>query len=187
MLNLKNMRPWEEVTEVIRRHWIVYVILGAYLLLWIWITISLFVILWITIFSSLLVIVFRLFYSMFLYLEWLNHELDLFIVTNNRIIGVEQKSFLDRTVSECNLWQVQEVNSSTKWFFANILNYWTIFIQTAWNSTTLKMDFAPDSLQWARKILNIVDVYREKHHSVAKMKLKEPVGHRYWGFPPLIF
>ena len=170
MLNLKNMRPWEEVTEVIRRHWIVYVIIWLHVLIWIVITISLFLILWFTLFANLLTIVFWLFFSIFVYLEWLNHELDLFIVTNNRIIWVEQISFLDRTVSECNLWQVQEVNSSTKWFFANILNYWTIFIQTAWNNTTLKMDFAPDALQWARKILNTVDDYRDKHHSVANIK-----------------
>ncbi len=68
-------------------------------------------------------IVFLLFFIMFLYIEWLNHELDLYIVTNNRIIGVEQISFLNRTVSECSLGQVQEVNSKTKGLFANILIY----------------------------------------------------------------
>jgi len=170
MLNLENMRPWEKVWLVIRRHWIVYAILWLYLFLWVIITISLYFILGAWIWTNLLQIIFWLFFSLFLYIEWLNHELDLFIITNNRIIWVEQKSFLDRTVSECNLWQVQEVNSSTKWFFSNIFNYWSIYIQTAGSSTTLKMDFAPDSLQWARKMLNIVDEYRNVHHSVAGMK-----------------
>ena len=170
MLQLKNMRPWETVSMVIRRHWIIYAMLWLYLLLWILITFSLYMIIWTSGFTNMLVIIFWLFFSLFLYIEWLNHELDLYIVTNNRIIWVEQKSFLDRTVSECNLWQVQEVNSSTKWFFANILNYWDIYIQTAGSATsTLKMSFAPDALQWARKILNIVDDYRDKqHHKVHK-------------------
>jgi hypothetical protein len=85
----------------------------------------------------------------------------MYVITDNRIIWVEQISFLNRTVSECNLWQVQEVNSKTKGFFANIFNYGTLSIQTAWNKTTLKMDFAPNSMQEARKILNIVDKYGE--------------------------
>ena len=85
----------------------------------------------------------------------------MYVVTNNRIIWVEQISFLNRTISEANLWQVQEVNSKTKGFFANILNFWTLSIQTAWNKTTLIMWFVPDVLQQARKILNIVDDYRD--------------------------
>ncbi len=99
----------------------------------------------------------------------------MYIITNNRIIWVEQIAFLNRTVSECNLWQVQEVNSRTKWFFANILNYWTILIQTAWNAQTLRMDFAPDSLQKSRKILNIVDAYRDmysKWETMVQLKSK---------------
>ena len=104
-------------------------------------------------------------FSIFLFIEWLNHELDMYIITNNRVIWVDQLSFLNRTVSECNLWQVQEVNSKTSWLFANVLNYWTLSIQTAWNQTTLRMDFAPDSMQKARKVLNIVDDYRDTHQN----------------------
>ena len=97
----------------------------------------------------------------FLLIEWLDHELDMYVVTNNRIIWVEQVAFLNRAVSECNLGQVQEVNSRTKWFFSNMLNYWTLSIQTAWNQTTMQMAFCPNSMQEARKILNIVDQYAE--------------------------
>jgi hypothetical protein len=86
----------------------------------------------------------------------------MYIITNSRIIWVEQIAFLNRTVSECNLWQVQEVNSTTKGFFANMCNYGTLSVQTAWNKTTMKMSFSPDSMQQARKILNIVDTYKDK-------------------------
>jgi len=48
-------------------------------------------------------ILFWMVFSIFLYISWLNNELDLFVVTNNRIIGVEQVSFLNRTISEANL------------------------------------------------------------------------------------
>lgn len=164
MLKLKNLKEWEKLEIVVRRHRIIYVFLSFYLIIWIIITIVVSMILWLSLFFTMFMIVFWMFFSMFLYIEWLNHELDLFLVTNNRIIWVEQISFLNRTVSECNLWQVQEVNSKTSWLFANLFNYGTLLIQTAWNNTTLKMDFAPDSMQEARKILNVVDTYRDNNN-----------------------
>ena len=163
MLELKNMRPWEEILTVIKRHWIVYVMLGIYFLIWCLISLSLYLIIWFTLFINLINIIFWMFFSVFLYIEWLNHELDMYVVTNNRIIWIDQISFLNRTISECNLWQVQEVNSKTSWLFANIFNYWTLSVQTAWNVTTLKMDYCPDSIQEARKLLNTVDDYRDNH------------------------
>jgi len=166
MLNLENMRPWEVVLTTVKRHWIVYVILWIYFTLALIVSISLYVALWFNSLSHLLNIIFWMIFSLFLYIEWLNHELDMYVVSNNRIIWIEQISFLNRTVSECNLWQVQEVNSKTSWLFANLLNYGTLSIQTAWNKTTLKMDFCPDSIQQARKVLNIVDDYRDKHQSI---------------------
>lgn len=164
MLNLENLRPWEKVILLVKRHWIVYVILWIYFLLAIIITITIYAFWWINSLTHLSNIILWLIFSLFLYIEWLNHELDMYVVTDNRVIWIEQIAFLDRAVSECNLWQVQEVNSKTSWLFANILNYWTLSIQTAWNKTTLQMDFCPDSMQAARKILNVVDDYRDSQN-----------------------
>lgn len=164
MTELENMRPWEKVEMLIKRHWIVYFMLFIYFLLWVIITIIIFGFFKFNIFTNLIICLFWMVFSLFLYVERINYELDMFVLTNNRIIWIEQISFLNRTVTECNLWQVQEVNSRTSWFFANIFNYWTIDIQTAWSVTTLKMDFAPDSLQKSRIILNTVDHYRDSQH-----------------------
>lgn len=165
MIQLENLRPGENVISVIKRHWIAYVILWIYIITWLIISLSLFLILWNTLIWNLANIVFWLYFLVFLYIQWLNHELDMYVVTNNRVIWIDQVSFLNRSVSECNLWQVQEVNSKISWLFANILNYWTLSIQTAWNVTTLKMTFCPDSMQEARKLLNIVDDYRDKQNN----------------------
>jgi hypothetical protein len=162
MWKLQNMRIGEKNLMIIKRHWIVYVMVFLYFLFWCITSVSVFVILWANALAWIINVVFWLFYSVFLFIQWLNHELDMYIITNNRVIWVEQISFLNRTVSECNLSQVQEVNAKTSWFFANILNYWTLSIQTAWNKTTLKMGFSPDSIQTARKILNIVQTFNEK-------------------------
>ena len=162
MLQLENLRPWEKVIMTVKRHWIVYIILWLVFLSWLLFTIISYALFWGHTIIHLINIVFWMFFSVLLYIKWLDHELDMYAITNNRIIWIDQIAFLNRTVTECNLWQVQEVNSKTKWLLANMLNYWTLTILTAWNATNMQMDFAPNSMQEARKILNIVDDYRDK-------------------------
>lgn len=171
---MDNLRPWEKVEVVLRRHWIVYAILWLYFISGLILTLALLWYFWANMLTTFWLSLFWMVFSLFLYVEWLNHELDMFVITNTRVIGIEQKSFLDRTVSECSLGQVQEVNSATKWFFANILNYGTVNIQTAGNASNFAMDFCPESLENARKVLNIVDHYRDTHSKVEK-KTTEPI------------
>jgi membrane protein YdbS with pleckstrin-like domain len=158
---IRSLRENEEVKTVLKRHWIVYVMLFLFFCLWVLIVISIYMILWFNILSNLLNIVFSMFFMLFMYMRWLDHELDMYVVTTNRIMWIEQKSFLDRNISECNLSQVQEVNSETKGLFANILNYGTLSIQTASTRATMRMKFCPDAPLEARKILNIVDEFWE--------------------------
>ena len=139
MLELTNLRPGEKVEMVVRRHWIIFAFLVFYVLLGVIITTVAFSFGWWSFFTMLSMIMFWMVYLMFMYIDWINSELDLFIVTNNRIIGVDQISFLNRTVSEANLWQIQEVNSKTKWILANLLNFWTLWVQTAWSTQTMTM------------------------------------------------
>lgn len=161
MLKIENMRPWEEVLKVVKRHWIVFVLIWLYFFMWVFMSIVVYYLFGFWVWWNLINITIWLFFSLFLYVEWLNHELDMYVVTNNRIIWIEQIAFLNRQVTETNLWQVQEVNSKSAWLFANLLNYWTLSIQTAWNKTTLTMEFSPDAIKTQREILNIVDNYRD--------------------------
>ena len=168
MLPIENLKEGEIVKMAIRRHWIVFVLVGLYALIGVIISLVTFGFLWMNFFVTLLNIIFWMFFSIFLYIEWLNHELDLYIVTNNRVIWVEQISWMNRITRECNLGEVQEVSSKTKGILANIFNFWTLSIQTAWaNTNNLDMEFCPDSIGQAREVLNIVDTYRD---NVARLR-----------------
>ena len=161
MLKLKNLKEDEVILMTVKRHWIVFVMLGIYFFSGLIVT---FIIWWLFGFWfwwNMINIIIWLFFSLFLFIEWLNHELDMYIVTNNRIIWIEQIAFLNRWVTETNLGQVQEVNSKNTWLLSNLLNYWTLSIQTAWSKTTLQMSYCSDTIQTQRKILNIVDNYRD--------------------------
>ncbi|MDD3303127.1 MAG: hypothetical protein PHN31_06240 [Candidatus Gracilibacteria bacterium] len=158
---IEHPLPGEKIELVIKRHWIVYVFIFIYLFFGILITITLLFLFFSQLWFYLLLIIFWMSFSLFLYIRWLDHELDLFVITNNRIIGIEQLSLLNRIVSECSLGQVQEVGSQTKGLFANMLNFGTITIQTAGTATNFIMEYAPDPVHYTSKIHNIINTYRE--------------------------
>jgi len=159
-VKLEHPLPWELVELIIKRHWIVYVFIWVYLLSAVLLSSALIFFFFTKIWIYIILIVFWMWFTLFLYVRWLDHELDLFIITNNRVIWIEQVSLLNRTVSECSLSQVQEVGSKTMWFFANMLNYWTITIQTAWNATNFIMDYAPDAIDTSSKIHSMINTFR---------------------------
>lgn len=169
MIQLPNLRPGEKIEIVLRRHRILYLIMGVYFFLGLFLTWVIWGLFWLNPYINLLLIAFWMGFSLFLFIDWLDHELDMFVVTNNRIIWVEQIAFLNRIVSECNLGQVQEVNSSTIGFFANILNYGTVTIRTAGGDSSFSMMLCPDAQESARKVLNVVDDYRDHNGIVSSL------------------
>jgi len=160
MLKLENLREWERVEIVIRRHWIVFVVLWIHAIVGLFINILLYIMFWFELWVNVFNLIYINGFIVFMYIEWINHELDMYVMTNSRIIWIEQVWFLNREVSQCALNDVQEVNSKTKWFFANMFNYGDLTIQTAWNASNFRMDFVPDSLQASRKVLNMVEDYK---------------------------
>ena len=162
-IELENLRSWEKVDSVVRRHWIVFALIGIYAIGWIILTVAIFVLMWSSAFTLLMIVVFWMFYSLFLYISWLDYELDLFVITNNRVIAVEQKGFLNRAVGECTLDKIQEVGIETKWLFANIFDYGTVTLKTAGSTSNFDMTFSPKPMESSRYINNIVDRYRDDH------------------------
>ena len=63
--------------------------------------------------------------------QFTDYYLDTWIVTNERIINIEQKGLFSRIVSELHLNQVQDVTSETHGILATFLSYGNVHIQTA--------------------------------------------------------
>lgn len=110
---------------------------------------------------------------MFLYISWINYELDIFVFTNNRIICIEQKSFLNRSIAETTLDKIQEVNIETKGLLANIFDFGTLTIITAGSSPSFDMTYSPKPMVNARYINNLADKYRDHLFSGSKKQKLE--------------
>lgn len=157
----------ERVEFLIRKHWVIdakvtmitvlFYILPAMILL------SLIIAYWPGFFMNYIgiIILFFLIYLLYtglaLYIKWLNEELDLMIVTNLRIINLEQVSFMTRTVSEANLIQVQDVEGIQKGILSNTLHYGDLEIHTASHKRVFFIQNIPDPFDTARRLLAIRD------------------------------
>lgn len=152
-----NLQDGESVQMVIRRHWIVYMSTIGYIFALIFSTAlilafksSLETVFPIGLIDVALVVYWAIF-SIFIYITWTNNELDLIIITNKRVIGIDQIAFLHRDFSECALERVQEVNAETKGLLSNIFNFGTLTIHTASDASDFIMHTTTDPLETARE------------------------------------
>lgn len=68
---------------------------------------------------------------LFFYAHFVTFHLDLWIVTNDRLLDMEQKTLFHRTISEVDLYQIQDASSEVHGLFPSIFNYGNIILQTA--------------------------------------------------------
>lgn len=109
--------------------------------------------------------VYWMFFLTFVLLSWINDELDLFLITDQRIIGIEQISALSRRVSECGLNRVQEVNAEVTGILQTVFHYGHVHIHTASEHSDMIVSFAPNPVENGNRINTIINEYRSSHSS----------------------
>lgn len=72
-----------------------------------------------------------LFLWLFFFFSFIDYYLDVWIITSERIIDIDQKGFFSRTISENKLFQIQDVTSEVQGFFPTVLRYGNVYVQTA--------------------------------------------------------
>lgn len=72
----------------------------------------------------------QLFWSIF-FISWTNYYLDVILVTNKRIVDIEQLGLFSRDVAEVRLENIQDIKAEELGFLAHILKMGSLHIQTA--------------------------------------------------------
>ena len=62
---------------------------------------------------------------------WIDYYFDIWIVTSERIINIEQQGMFSRKVSELNYAKIQDVTSHVQGFIPTMLNFGDVEVQTA--------------------------------------------------------
>src|SRR6056297_38694 len=84
-----------------------------------------------------------LFVWLFFFFTFIDYYLDVWIVTNRRIINIEQQGFFARRVSEHKLFRIQDVTSEVEGVFPTILKYGSVYIQTAGTKRNFHFEQVP--------------------------------------------
>lgn len=81
---------------------------------------------------------------LFFFTSFVDFYLDVWIVTNDRIIDIEQFGLFSRTISELELFRIQDVTTEVHGMFATIFKYGDVMVQTASTNINIKFHNIPD-------------------------------------------
>ena len=136
-LEFDNQRSDEKIILLRRRHPWVLTKTGLLILLIAIIVVISFFIWGASLISVSFLIVGAIFASYLFSARWFVYANDIYILTNQRIINIDQGGFFTRRVSEAELDNIQNVTYEIKGPIKSFLNFGEIQIQTAGNSPGL--------------------------------------------------
>ncbi len=141
MLTFPGQKENEQVLHVVHRHW--FNLLSHFFLLFvifivIFGCISFFLILFPEATDAggkkVLVFVqnsFFLFMWLYCFMLWIDYYYDVWIITDERILNIEQKGLFIRTISEVHYSRIQDISTSVNGIIPTVLNFGDLLLQTA--------------------------------------------------------
>lgn len=103
--------------------------------------------------------------------RWTDSYFDIWIVTNNRIVDIDQQGLFKRSVATMlNLNHIQDIESSLNGVIGNILSFGNVTVQTA----AAKREFIISDVANPTKVAQII---REAQHERERVFGAEPVEH----------
>ena len=170
-------KGYEKIMYVVRRHWITFlpviiffVVLLAIPAVLYWLILNtLSALLQNPIYYVATVLLAGIYYLsvvLFFYTYFVTFHLDLWVITNDRLLDVEQKTLFARTVSEVDLYQIQDASSEVHGIFPSIFNYGNLNLQTAGPVPKFIFRNVANPNKLREEILNLAaedKKYHEKH------------------------
>jgi len=141
----RNLEKNEEVIKIIRRYYItlafpifidgLIILADFFFLTWLlkkgtW---------GLVVFVAILV-----FFMLLAVRSWIIWSLNVLVITNKRLIDIDQKGFFERIVSECTYDKIQDVSYKIKGIWQTLFHFGNIQIQTAGNQANLELSSIKD-------------------------------------------
>lgn len=180
-----GMKPEERVVLFLRRHWsiVVRLILFYLFLGLIPVVLGLLAVRYTTVLDDPTALIYTLFilaasiYELLIltlfFRAWIDYYLDVWVVTDERIVNIEQHGLFHRTVSEQRLSRVQDVTHEVQGLLPTFLRYGEVFVQTAGQAQRFVFEQVPHPDRVAKTILEIQEQYFAKHGEEEATKPRE--------------
>jgi uncharacterized membrane protein YdbT with pleckstrin-like domain len=112
-----------------------------------------------------------------LFLIWVDYYFDVWIVTDNRIVNIDQKGLFSREVSELELDKIQDITTDVKGVIPTFLNFGDLQVQTAAEEERFLFHNIPDPYDVKNIIMNLHKNSEKKIENEFGNMLKEKVLH----------
>ncbi len=166
-LTFEGQKEGEKLIVFTRQHW--YLIIGSIITS---IIASVLPIILIVFSANFIVdhpgssVVFMFFWMIYLMCIWfvlmykiVFHILNIWIVTDSRILDIWQIGFFNRQVSELHLESIQDISVNTSGIVQSYFNFGNIDIQTAGVSQHFTFEEVPNPIEIKDKIMDAANVY----------------------------
>lgn len=105
---------------------------------------------------------FTMFIWIVMFLIWIDYYFDVWIVTNKRIVNIEQRGLFIRDVSELELENIQDITTEVKGIIPTLLNYGDVFVQTAAERERFLFHNVPDPYHVKDIVMNLQEEVEKK-------------------------
>lgn len=105
---------------------------------------------------------FYLFAWLLFFFSFMDYYLDIWVITSERIITIEQRGFFSRTICEQMMFRVQDVWSEVKGIIPTLLNFGEITVQNAGEEDTIVFHQASNPDKIRELIMKLADEQQKK-------------------------
>jgi uncharacterized membrane protein YdbT with pleckstrin-like domain len=174
----------EKVLQVIRKHWFTYVVF------WIIATVMIIPLVVLAIYwfgnpdqisegmGNLIIIaasIYGLFICGLLIYGFTDFYLDVYIITDHRIVDITQNGFFKRKISELNLLKIEDINAEVNGFWATLLHFGDVHIQTAGEHPNFVFEAIPHPYEISKKILDLHEVYLQRKECETESSIEKEI------------
>lgn len=114
-----------------------------------------------------------LFIILFLFNSFIDYYLDVWIVTDQRIINIEQRGLFNREIAEHDLDKIQDVSGIQKGFFQTLFSYGDVHVQTAGEVQRFIFRQVDDPFDVVRKLNKLIQSHETDFDNRVMAELKE--------------
>jgi membrane protein YdbS with pleckstrin-like domain len=105
-----------------------------------------------------------LFIWLFFFFSFIDYYLDVWIITNERIIDIQQKGFFSRVISEQRHYRIQDVTSEVNGIIATVLKYGNVYVQTAGSKQRFFFHEVPNPEEVRNTIIRLAERSKRKYN-----------------------
>lgn len=98
---------------------------------------------------------------MVIFILWTDYYLDVWIITNKKLIDIEQKGLFSREISVMNLEKIQDVTSEQVGLVATMLGFGNLTVQTAGKDNEFTIYDVKDPNNFRKQLNNVLTKNQE--------------------------